>query len=85
MTAATLQGAGGRRSLLGKLGPALTARARAKGKPSRLAAALAVAREHIVTAAALASMDFGAFHLTHGWGWFATGISVLALDFAVRG
>lgn len=82
MTAATFQGAKRRQSLIGKLGAALTARARAKGK---LAAAMAIAREHVVTAAALASVDFGAFHLSHGWGWFAIGVSVLALDFAVTG
>jgi hypothetical protein len=85
VTAATLQGAPHRRSFIGKIGSAVAARARAKGKASKLAAALAVAREHVVTTAALASMDFGAFHLTHGWGWFAVGVSVLALDFAVRG
>lgn len=85
MTAATFQGAKRRQSLTGKLGAALAARAGTKGKPGKLAAAMAVAREHVVTAAALASVDFGAFHLSHGWGWFAVGFSVLALDFAVRG
>jgi hypothetical protein len=85
VTAATLQGAGGRRSLVGKLGSALLARARAKGKPSRLAAAIAVARQHVMTAAALASADFGAFHWGTGVGFLVLGASLLALDFAVTG
>ena len=85
MTAATLQGAGGRRSFAGKLGSALAARARGKGKPSKLAAAFAVARQHIVTAAALASVDVGAFHAGPVAGWVVTGVSLLALDFAVTG
>ena len=85
MTAATLQGARTRRSLLGKLGSAVAARARAKGKPSRLAAALSVAREHVMTAAALASADLGAFHWGPGVGFLVVGASLLALDFAVTG
>jgi hypothetical protein len=85
VTAATLQGARTRRSLLGKLGSAVAARARAKGKPSRLAAALSVAREHVMTAAALASADLGAFHWGPGVGFLVVGVSLLALDFAVTG
>jgi hypothetical protein len=84
VTAATLQGAS-RRSLVGKLGSVLGAGSRAKGKPSRIAAALAVAREHVVTAAALAAVDIGAFHGCQVAGWVVTGVSLLALDFAVRG
>jgi hypothetical protein len=74
------------RSLLGKL--SLT-RPAGRDKPSRLAAALTAAREHIVTAAALGSFDFGAFHVPGHWGmccgFVAAGVSLLAFDFAVRG
>lgn len=85
MTAATLQGARTRRSLLGKLGSAVAARARARGKPSRLAAVFSVAREHVVTAAALASGDVGMFHWGITPGCIALMVSLLALDFAVTG
>jgi hypothetical protein len=85
VTAATLQGAPHRRSFIGKLGSAVAARARAKGKPSKLAAAIAVAREHVMTAAALASADLGAFHWGPGVGFLVVGASLLALDFAVTG
>jgi hypothetical protein len=84
VTAATISGAG-RRSLIGKLGAALAARARAKGKPGKLAAAIAAARQHVMTAAALASADLGAFHWGPGVGFLVTGASLLALDFAVTG
>lgn len=83
MTTATLPRA--RRSLIGKLGASVAARARAKGKPGRLSAALAVAREHVVTFAALASVDIGAFHAGQVAGWIVTGVSLAVLDFAVRG
>ena len=59
--------------------------ARRPGRPSRLAAAAAVARQHVVTAAALASVDVGAFHAGPVAGWVVTGLSLLALDFAVTG
>jgi len=72
------------RSLLAKATSAVASRKRT-GKPGRLTAALSVAREHLVTAAALASADFGAFHWGPGVGWIVTGASLLALDFAVRG
>ena len=75
--------AGSRPSLLGKLTSA--ARARAPGRPGRLAAFAAVAREHIVTAAALGAVDLGVFHYGAGPGWIVTGLSLLTLDFAVRG
>jgi hypothetical protein len=82
LSTATL-GRPGRRSLIGKLGSAVAARARAKGKPSKLAAAFTVARQHVVTVAALASVDVGAFHGCQVAGWVVTGVSLLALDFAV--
>jgi hypothetical protein len=82
VTAVTMPG---RRSLAGKLGETLRDRARAKGKPGRLAAFLTLARPHVMTAAALAAMDFGAFTVWHHGGWFAVCVSLLALDFAITG
>lgn len=82
---ATLSAPSARRSLLGKAVSGVAARRRASGKPNRLAAAAVVARQHLVTAAALASMDFGAFHAGPVAGWIVTGFSLLALDFAVTG
>jgi len=74
------------RSLLGKASALLSARKRARtGKPGRLAAAMAVAREHVVTFAALTLVDVGAFHGGQIAGFVVTGASLLALDFAVRG
>ena len=74
-----------RRSLLGKLAVAAVARQRTRSAAGRLAAAAAKAREHVVTFAALASVDIGAFHICAAAGWIVTGLSLLALDFAVRG
>jgi hypothetical protein len=71
------------RSLLGKVSAALSARGR--GRPRWLATALSAAREHVVTVAALASVDTGAFRGGSVAGWVVTGVSLLALDFAVRG
>ena len=74
-----------RRSLLGTALSAAQARVRSRGRSARLAHAAAVARQHVVTAAALASVDVGAFHAGPVAGWVVTGISLLALDFAVTG
>jgi hypothetical protein len=78
--------AAGPRSLFGK---AYTAARSACGrsKPGHVAAAVAVAvaREYVLTVAALASADLGAFHWGRGVGFLAAGVSLLALDFAVRG
>ena len=71
------------RSLLGKLSGTLAGRR--KARPGRVAAVVAKAREHVVTFAALASVDTGAFHGGQVAGWVVTGVSLLALDFAVRG
>lgn len=84
MTAVTAPGTG-RHSLIGKLGIALRERAKVKGKPGKLTAAISLARQHVVTAAALASVDIGAFHGGPIVGWAVTGLSLLALDFAVTG
>ena len=64
---------------------AAAARRRAGGRPNRLAALAVQVRQHLVTAAALAAMDFGAFHAGPVAGWVMTGVSLLALDFAVTG
>lgn len=79
------------RSLFGKVRETLTARRPARpGRPAALAAAMAKAREHVVTVAALGAFDLGAFqvhipHLGAAPGWAALGISLLLADFAVRG
>ena len=79
----TALSAPGGRSLVGKASAYVSARKRAKSP--RIAAALAVVREHVVTVAALVSVDLGAFHWCPGVGWIVTGASLLAADFAVRG
>lgn len=76
------------RSLLGKTRTAAVASD--PGKPSAVAAFLGRAREHVVTVAALAAFDLGAFqvhvpHLGMAPGLAAVGVSLLLLDFAVRG
>ena len=72
--------------MLGKAGSVLAARAKRRGRTgAKLAAFAAAARQHVVTAAALASMDLGVFHYGAGPGWIATGMSLLVLDFAVAG
>ena len=80
VTTATLAGG---RSLLGKLSSAVAARR--PSRSARVAAFVARAREHVVTVAALVSVDLGAFHWGGGVGWIVTGLSMLAADFAVRG
>ena len=82
---AALSAPGARRSLIGKAVSAAAARRRAGGRPNRLAALAVQVRQHLVTAAALAAMDFGAFHAGPVAGWVMTGVSLLALDFAVTG
>lgn len=72
-------------SLLGKLAAVVVSRGRHPGLRRRVAAAVAAAREHVVTVAALASVDVGAFHGSPVAGWVVAGVSLLALDFAVRG
>ena len=80
MTALTAPGG---RSLVGKASAYVAARKRAKS--ARVAAVVAVVREHVVTVAALVSVDLGAFHWGPGVGFLAVGASLLAADFAVRG
>ena len=75
--------AGRPRSLLAKAYTAVATRKRTK--PVRVAAVVAVAREYVLTVAALVSADLGAFHWGRGVGFLVTAASLLALDFAVRG
>ncbi len=74
-----------RRSLLGMAAAVVQAGARGRGHGERAAKLLAAVRQHVVTAAALGSIDLGAFHWGPGVGWIVTGVSLLALDFAVTG
>jgi hypothetical protein len=76
---------GPRRSLLGALLTTVLAVVRPRSRPRRLAELVSAARQHVVTVAALAAMDLGAFQVWHHGGWFAIGLSVLLLDFAVTG
>jgi hypothetical protein len=80
---AAVSAAGARRSLLGTALGVFAARARARtGRPSRVVAAV---QQHVMTFAGLAAVDFAAFHVSHGWGWAAVGISVLLADFKIQG
>lgn len=79
----TALAAPGRRSLLGKTAAYVAARKRTRS--ARAAAVVAAVREHVVTVAALVSVDLGAFHWGPGVGFLVTGASLLAADFAVRG
>lgn len=76
---------GQRRSLLGMAVGAVQGLVRDRVRSERLAQLAAKAREHVVTVAALASVDIGAFHGGQVAGWVVTGLSLLALDFAVTG
>ena len=76
MTAVTVRG---RRSLIGELAGALP------GVRSLAARILPLIREHAVSVAAFAAVDYGAFGLSRYAGWIVTGVSVLLLDFTVRG
>lgn len=78
MTTAVLSRPGRPRSLIGKVAAVLSARARARGKPSRAAALL---RDHVLTVAAMAAVDTGMFHLGLVTGCVALGVSLLVLDF----
>jgi hypothetical protein len=59
--------------------------ARRGRRPAGLARVAAAARQHVVTAAALAAFDAGMWHWGPGVGWIGVCVSLLALDFAVAG
>ena len=73
---------GGRRSLLGMVLGAVQSRAGAKGRRSRLAAAV---QDHAMTFAAMAAVDVGMFHLGFVAGWVAVGVSLFLADFKIQG
>lgn len=54
---------------------------------SRAAAAARPAAVNLVSAplfaGGLACLDFAAFHLGHGWGWAATGVSLIVLEHVI--
>lgn len=83
MVAATAPGA--RRSLLGLLLTVVLAWVKPRSRSRSVAAVVAAARQHVVTVAALAAMDLGAFQVWHHGGWFAVAASLFLLDFAVTG
>ena len=56
-----------------------------RGRGGGLAKFAAVARQHVMTAAALGAFDVGMFHWGPGVGWIGVCVSLLALDFAVTG
>lgn len=59
----------------------LTTRAAARAlKPHRNA--LTNLAHMPLSLAGLASVDFAAFHLGHGWGWLATGASLIIAELA---
>jgi hypothetical protein len=69
------------RSLLGRALAGWQARAaRTRAKP-----AFDAVREHLVTACGLAAIDVGMFHAGAIAGWVATGVTLLVLDFQLRG
>lgn len=71
-----------RRSLVGLAVDAARARQRASGRLSQAAAA---ARDHMTTFAAFAAVDVGLFHCGTAAGWIGAGVSLLVLDFKIRG
>lgn len=83
MAAVTARGA--HRSLVGMVLAFVQLRLAARGRTGRLAAFAALARQHVVTAAALAAFDVGMFQWGPGAGWIGVAVSLLALDFAVTG
>ena len=71
------------RSLLGQLLAALAvALPRFRGL---LIAAVPAVREHMTAVAAFAAVDYGAFTAWHSGGWIMLGVSVLLLEFKIRG
>jgi hypothetical protein len=61
---------------------AAQARARVRGRRSRLAAAVS---EHAMTFAALAAVDVGMWHLGSVAGWVSLGVSIALADFKIQG
>lgn len=55
---------------------------RARALAGRIAAA---AREHVTTVAAFASIDLGCFRASMVAGWIALGVSLLLVEWKIRG
>jgi cyanate permease len=70
-----------RRSLIGMALGAVQARARAKGRSSRLAAFV---QDNVLTVAGMGAVDVGMFHLGSVQGWVAVGVSLLLIDFKLQ-
>jgi hypothetical protein len=70
------------RSLLGRVQGSIGRSARARKRVSALAAAV---REHVVTFAAFAAVDYGAFQASHVAGWVTGGVLLLVFDWKVQG
>ena len=66
------------RGLAASAGSAVRFIATAAVKPHR--AALANLKAIPLTVAGTACMDFAAFHIAHGWGWLATGVSLVIIE-----
>jgi hypothetical protein len=60
----------------------LQARARRKGRPSKVAALVS---DHALTVAAMAAVDVAMFHLGFAQGWAAVGVSLLLADYKITG
>lgn len=72
-----------RRSLLGQLlGAVAVASPRLRGVISACVPAI---REHLAAFAAFTAVDYGAFTAWHSGGWIVLGVSVLLLEFKIRG
>lgn len=61
---------------------AVQARARAKGRTSRLAVFVG---ENVLTVCGMAAVDLGLFHVGITQGLVAVGVSLLVLDFKIQG
>lgn len=69
------------RSLLGRV--VLSVRSPAARR--MLLAVMVAAREHAASFAAFAAISYGAFQAATAAGWIVSGVSVLVLDWQIRG
>ena len=84
MAAVTAPGSrAARRSLLGQLLAAVAVAA--PRFRVVITAAVPAVREHMAAFAAFAAVDYGAFTAWHHGGWIMLGVSVLLLEFKIRG
>jgi uncharacterized MAPEG superfamily protein len=71
-------------TLIGRLAALRVPRAGRRTR-SLAARAAAAAREHATTLAAFAAVDLGAFEASRPAGWIVTGLSLLIVEWKVRG